>query len=68
MKNEMSTDGSWFTYVWLDGTKLYSAERMTYAELHAHKKHVDALSASYVDTDPDDYDPYYPLGEPRVAA
>ena len=56
-----------FTHIYEDGTQVWSAELMSAQELVEHKLMVDEMSASYVELDEDDYEPYYTLGEPRMS-
>lgn len=55
---------SGWIYRYEDGSEVWSLDRMSAAELECHKKYFDQ-QAEYMDEE--DYEPYYTLGEPRMA-
>ena len=52
-------------YTYIDGTTVWSREPMSDSELVEHKRMVDQMFCE--ENDPEDYEPYYTLGAPRMA-
>ena len=53
-------------YVFQDGSDMWSSEPMTASELQVHKSIIDSM-ADEPEYDDEDQEPYYTLGEPRMA-